>query len=128
MESAKTRASPRIGPKASSANGPLGKRSIFPERQWHSLALSLGLSDRELEVLQCIFHDQRERIIAQELGISAHTIHTHLERIYRKLGVRSRCAAVIHVFTCYLNQRPPGGAAGRVGGRSERSRRPRTIP
>ena len=37
------------------------KRSIFSERQWLLLALSLGLSDRELEVLQYIFDDQTER-------------------------------------------------------------------
>lgn len=128
MEVGKTRASPRIGLKASSANGHPRKPSIFSDRQWHSLALSLGLSDRELEVLQCIFDDQTERIMAQGLGISVHTIHTHLERLYRKLGVSSRCSAVIYIFTCYLSKHSSGRAVGRFGGRTVRSRRPRTIP
>lgn len=114
MEVAKTRTSPKIGPRASPANGHPRKPSVFSDRQWHSLALSVGLSDRELEILQCIFNDQTERVMAQELGISIHTVHTHLERLYHKLGVKSRCGAVIHVFTCYLSQRD----AMRFGGRN----------
>ena len=88
-------------------------RSIFSAQQWLSLGRSLRLSDRELEIVQCIFDDDTEAAMARRLGISAHTIHTHLERLYRKLGVASRCAAVVCVFVEHFNQHSTGKAAGR---------------
>jgi DNA-binding CsgD family transcriptional regulator len=78
-------------------------RCIFSPRQWQGLADSLKLSDRELQSVQCIFDDQTELAIARELRISAHTVHTHLERLYRKLGVTSRCAAVVRVLGEYVS-------------------------
>ena len=119
MEPQKTTTSPRSGPGTSIGSGSPG-RSIFSDRQWLSLAGSLQLSDRELEIIQCIFDDDTEAGMARELGISAHTIHTHLERLYRKLGVASRCAAVVSVFVEYFNQHPARRAAKR--------RRDRTAP
>jgi len=96
-------------------------RHIFSDRQWLSLARSLGLSSRELEIIQCVFDDQIEQAMALELGISVHTIHTYLERLYRKLGVGSRCAAVIRVFAEHFDQHSPGGVAGRRADGSARA-------
>ena len=86
--------------------GPRG-RSIFSDAQWCVLAESLQLSGRELGILQSIFDDRTEAEAARELGISRHTVHTHLERLYRKLGVASRCGAVVEVFTEYLRLESP---------------------
>lgn len=59
-----------------------------PERPW------LALTDRELEVLQCL----PTRLSIEELGvalsISPNTVKTHLRSIYQKLGARSRNEAV----------------------------------
>jgi LuxR family maltose regulon positive regulatory protein len=66
----------------------------------------LALSTRESEILQAVFEDQKEYCIAENLGISTHTIHTHLERIYRKLHVSSRVELVVHVFAAYLSKHP----------------------
>ena len=119
MEPQKTTTSPRSGPGTSIGSGSPG-RSIFSDRQWLSLARSLQLSDRELEIIQCIFDDDTEAGMARDLGISAHTIHTHLERLYHKLGVNTRCAAVIRVFAEHFKQRAPRRAAGRRGDRTAR--------
>lgn len=119
MERSKTSTTGSSGPGASLANASPG-RSIFSDRQWLSLARSLQLSDRELEIVQCIFDDRTETATARQLGISAHTIHTHLERLYRKLGVSTRCAVVIRVFAEYFKQRSPRRAAGRCGDRTMR--------
>lgn len=73
-------------------------RGVLTEHEWTSLARQLGLSPRELQVVQCICDDEKELCIARTLGISAHTVHTHVERIYRKLGVSSRCALAVHVL------------------------------
>jgi ATP/maltotriose-dependent transcriptional regulator MalT len=62
-------------------------RSILTYDAWKTIAKSLRISDRELEIIQGIFDDRKELAIADELKISMHTVHTHLERLYRKLGV-----------------------------------------
>ena len=77
--------------------------------------------ERGLEIVQCIFDDRTEAGMARQLGISAHTIHTHLERLYRKLGVSTRCAAVVCVFVEYFKQHPTARAARRSGDRMVRS-------
>lgn len=51
---------------------------------------SLELSRREQEVAVLITGGASTRDVACSLGISAHTVRRHTERIYTKLGVRSR--------------------------------------
>ena len=55
---------------------------------------SLGLTRREIEVLDWITHGKRDAEIATILGISARTIGKHVENILRKLQVENRSAAV----------------------------------
>jgi DNA-binding NarL/FixJ family response regulator len=87
-------------------------RLVFPGGVWRVLAGSLELSRRESEIVQAVFDDEKESAIAVNLGISSHTVHTHLERLYRKLGVTSRAALVYRVFVEYLwLQEDPGRAA-----------------
>lgn len=52
------------------------------------------LSEREHEVVQKISQGFTSSEIAQNLKISAHTVQTHIRRIYRKLAVNSRMEAV----------------------------------
>jgi DNA-binding CsgD family transcriptional regulator len=71
------------------------------------------LSERERQIAEAVFDDQKESVIAVHLGISSHTVHTHLERLYRKLGVTSRVTLVSRVFVEYLwlqegHRRAPG--------------------
>lgn len=47
--------------------------------------------------------DMTEVKIASRLSISPHTVHGYLERLYRKLGVHTRCQLVMRVFTAYLS-------------------------
>jgi DNA-binding CsgD family transcriptional regulator len=55
---------------------------------------SLGLSQREMDVLRLLGNGRSDAEIAAELGISRRTVTTHTGRIYAKLGVTSRTAAV----------------------------------
>jgi DNA-binding CsgD family transcriptional regulator len=82
-------------------------RSVFSDAIWRLLAESLELSGRESQIVQAIFDDQKESAIAVTLGISSHTVHTHLERLYRKLGITSRVLLVAHVFVEYLRLQGP---------------------
>ena len=73
-------------------------RHVLNPSEWRDVEAALSLSGREFQILQCLFDDQKESVIAQGLGMSPHTVHTHLERLYRKLGVSGRGAAIVRVF------------------------------
>ena len=82
-------------------------RSIFNSDTWKKIAQSLHISNRELQIIQGIFDDRKEFAIADELTISVHTVHTHLERLYRKLGVSSRVGLILCILSEYLSSLPP---------------------
>ena len=58
----------------------------------------LGLSSRETEVLGWVVNGKSNPEIAEILGIGIRTVKTHLERIYDKLGVDHRYAAMLRAF------------------------------
>ncbi|MGH8646828.1 MAG: helix-turn-helix domain-containing protein [Gammaproteobacteria bacterium] len=60
---------------------------------------ALRLSKRESEMAQMIVRDLTEVQIASLLGISHHTVHTHIEHIFRKSGTNSRtqfCGSAVY--------------------------------
>jgi DNA-binding NarL/FixJ family response regulator len=57
-----------------------------------------SLTPRELEILTLLTDGLAQREIAHRLGITSNTVATHIERILRKLGVRSRAQAVALAF------------------------------
>ena len=72
------------------------------DAEWCLIARRLELSPREADVVVGVFSDEKEQTIALRLGISPHTVHAHLKRIYMKLGVASRVALVTRVFSEYV--------------------------
>jgi DNA-binding CsgD family transcriptional regulator len=68
-----------------------------------SLKLSLGLTDREAEILLGIAQGKTNKAIAEELYVSPLTVKTHLQRFYRKLGVESRAEALSRALLETLN-------------------------
>jgi DNA-binding CsgD family transcriptional regulator len=63
--------------------------------QWNEAAIrSLGLSPRELEILDALASGESNKELARRLGISPNTVKTHVSRIYEKLGVRRRVQAI----------------------------------
>jgi LuxR family maltose regulon positive regulatory protein len=57
-------------------------------------SLPEAMSDRELEVLTLIASGASNQQIAEHLVVSMSTVKSHINRIYRKLGARSRTQAV----------------------------------
>lgn len=53
-----------------------------------------GLTAKEMQVAQCFPDGLSNREIADRLGISEHTVKTHVRSIYRKLDVNDRAAVV----------------------------------
>ena len=54
----------------------------------------LGITPRELEILQHIAGGSSTREIAEALFVSENTVKTHASRLFDKLGVRRRTQAV----------------------------------
>jgi DNA-binding NarL/FixJ family response regulator len=67
----------------------------------------LSLSERELDVLCRIGRGQKMGDIANELGISAKTVHTYRTRILQKLDVRSNVELVLYAVQHHLLGWPP---------------------
>lgn len=53
-----------------------------------------ALSKRETEILQKVAYGATTKVVAEELGISPHTVKTHLERVFEKLNANDRAQAV----------------------------------
>jgi len=58
------------------------------------LASRVGLSPREVEVLERIAEGKRNKEIDDALGITQETVQTHIKRLFLKLNVNDRTAAV----------------------------------
>jgi DNA-binding CsgD family transcriptional regulator len=68
------------------------------ESSVRSAALALQLTPRERDVLHWLASGKTDRDIAAILCISPRTVHKHLQRIYDKLGVETRTAAVMRAL------------------------------
>ena len=88
-------------------------QTVFVPGEWRSLATCLGLSPRECGIVRAVFDGDSEKDAAERLGLSPHTVHTYLWRIYRKLGVQSREQLLVRVFAEFrsLPKRSSSGAA-----------------
>ena len=59
---------------------------------------AVDLSDRERQVLEAMAAGQLYKQIADDLGVSIHTVRSYIRRIYEKLHVRTRTEAVAKYF------------------------------
>ena len=55
---------------------------------------SLGITPRELEILELIAQGLSNREIAERVNVSENTVKTHSSRVFMKLGARRRTQAV----------------------------------
>lgn len=83
---------------ARAAGAPPGSGGETPSGQ----SLVEPLSSRELDVLRYLRSDLDGPAIARELGVSLSTVRTHTQRIFTKLGVANRRAAVRHAHQLNL--------------------------
>jgi NarL family two-component system response regulator LiaR len=65
------------------------------------------LTPRERDVLMCLAQGCSRAEIAAELGMSAHTVRTHTNKIFAKLGVHSRLEAVALAWGAQRSAPPP---------------------
>jgi DNA-binding CsgD family transcriptional regulator len=55
---------------------------------------SLGISERECEVLELLSAGHANKVIARQLSISPNTVKTHVARLFEKLEANSRTQAI----------------------------------
>jgi DNA-binding NarL/FixJ family response regulator len=66
----------------------------------------VGLSKRELSILEALQSGGSNREIANRLFLAEQTVKFHLTNIYRKLGVSTRTEAIHHTYAYGLVDRP----------------------
>lgn len=74
-----------------------------------------ALSPRQLAVLSLLVQGHANKVICRRLGLSASTVKTHLEAIFRQLSVSSRTQAVVAVARLGLHLPAPAGMPMPVG-------------
>ncbi len=91
-------------PERSDARNGSPGRALLTRAEWDAAENTLHLSGREREIAEAVFDDRTESAIARELGISPHTVHTHVERLYRKLSVASRTQLVLRLVASAIGR------------------------
>ncbi|HUQ09690.1 MAG TPA: response regulator transcription factor [Steroidobacteraceae bacterium] len=56
---------------------------------------TLGISERELEVLKLLASGQSNKEIARQLDVSPNTVKTHVAKLFEKLEARRRTEAIV---------------------------------
>jgi DNA-binding NarL/FixJ family response regulator len=69
-------------------------RAFIEEIQYVETPRETPLSKRESQILQKVAYGATTKEVAHDLNISPHTVKTHLERIFEKLGANDRAQAV----------------------------------
>lgn len=66
------------------------KAGVDPQAAADTLSRLHGLTERESDVLRLLAVGRSRARIAQSLGVSENTVNSHVQQIYRKLGVHGR--------------------------------------
>src|SRR5687767_10706268 len=74
----------------------------FAKRAREGAEVAAELTPREHQVLELLSDGHTMRQIATRLSISPRTVETHVAKVYRKLGVRTRVQAVSRAATLGL--------------------------
>ncbi|NTW59840.1 MAG: response regulator transcription factor [Nitrospirae bacterium] len=81
--------------KGGSPMSPKIARKVIREFQGEGIDEQYLLSHRETEIVKEIENGLSYKDIAVKLGISPHTVHTHIKNIYEKLHAKNRQGALI---------------------------------
>ena len=72
--------------------------SLLSNHAWLEIAGALEITKRELQIVQAVFDNQHEAEIAKHFKISPHTVHMHMNRLFKKLTVKSRTELVLRIM------------------------------
>ena len=72
--------------------------AILSDQAWAAIAKALGISKREIQIIQGVFDNLIQSGIAGRLDMSEHTVHTHLNRLFKKLNITTRTELVLRIM------------------------------
>ena len=84
---------------------------LLSREEWKAVMAQLDLAGRAAEILQACFAGATEKDIADDMSISVHTVHEHVKRLYKRIGLTDRRELILLVFAIHLNRRPARGQA-----------------
>jgi DNA-binding NarL/FixJ family response regulator len=70
------------------------RRASTPFQKNEAALKSLGMTDREFAVLECLAAGDSNKEIARRLDVSPNTVKTHVANLYTKLEVERRTQAI----------------------------------
>ena len=76
---------------------------VFSGMEWQRIGEQLGLSQRELEVVQQIIEGKKLFAIAREMNLALGTVKTYSQRVHHKLGVGDQRQLTLAVMRAYLH-------------------------
>ena len=82
-------------------------RSRFAYGDWEAIRAGANLSDREIEILECLIRGEANKLISRHLTITEATVKVHVKAILRKLRVQNRTQAAIWAVNRGLNHGLP---------------------
>ena len=85
----------------------VSRRLTLNRQQWQRVNAQLGLSARELQLVQHIFEGKKLFAIAQDMKLSLGTVKTYNQRIHQKLGLSDQRELVLRVVGVYEQLRQP---------------------
>ncbi len=77
-------------------------RELIRHEDWLRIRASLGLSPRELQLVQHIFEGNTLSDIAQDMQLALGTVKTYVQRVYRKLEISSQRELAMVVMIAYV--------------------------
>ena len=69
----------------------------------------MELTPRQLTVLRLIFDGKSDKQIANQLKIRPPTVRTHVQRIYKRVGVSGRIELVVEIIREFLTTKSSRG-------------------
>ncbi|WP_283966272.1 response regulator transcription factor [Tritonibacter sp. AK171] len=82
-------------PPAPSEPEPSSSKPRAAGQQRASKAGNIRLTTREAQVLSCVAEGKQNKLIANRLGLSEHTVKLHIHHVIAKLGVNNRTEAAV---------------------------------
>ena len=72
--------------------------AILSDHAWSEIAKALGITKREMQIIQGVFDNHTQQGIASRLNMNEHTAHTHLNRLFKKLNITTRTELVLRIM------------------------------
>lgn len=90
------------------ARAPTVQPLPMSEAVWRRVAAELALSPQQRRIVELVLRAQRDKAIAETLGLSVPTVRTYLGRIFDRVGVADRMELVLRIFAMAQHETTSG--------------------